>query len=191
MPILPADSKLAELMLFVSDRSADDERFGATKLNKILFYADFAAYLFLGAPITGQEYQRLGNGPAPRRLVPVRDLLVANQELAIQRVQYYGRPQERTIALRSARLAEFTADEIALVTKIIEENWTRNARQISLKSHKFHGWEDAQDGEGIPYEVALLAKRKPSKFDKAKLRASAALAAEVIAGKVEVVPLDA
>ena len=32
-----------------------DERFGAVKLNKILYFADFEAYRRLGEPITGGD----------------------------------------------------------------------------------------------------------------------------------------
>jgi hypothetical protein len=40
----PDDEKLRELILYVSTLSKDDDNFGATKLNKLLFYADFLAY---------------------------------------------------------------------------------------------------------------------------------------------------
>jgi len=66
------EEKLAELILYVCHKSEADERFGATKLNKILFYSDFAAYRQLGQPITGADYQNLEEGPAPRKLPPIR-----------------------------------------------------------------------------------------------------------------------
>ena len=70
------DEKLAELMLYISMKSESDETFGATKLNKLLFYADFIAYLKLKKPITGAEYQCIERGPAPRSLLPIRRKLV-------------------------------------------------------------------------------------------------------------------
>src|SRR5204863_5344149 len=84
MTIRPKDRKLAELILFISERSEGDPRFGAGKLNKLLFYSDFGSYRLLGKSITGQQYQKLSNGPAPRRLAAVRDALVARHELAIR-----------------------------------------------------------------------------------------------------------
>src|SRR6266487_3415423 len=49
-----ADEKLRELILHICIRSEDDEAFGAVKLNKLLFFSDFHAFLRLGKPITGQ-----------------------------------------------------------------------------------------------------------------------------------------
>jgi len=191
MPVSIADAKLSELILFISERSEGDERFGAVKLNKILFYADFAAYLIIGKSITGQEYQRLDNGPAPRRLLLVRNKLVAAGHLAIRKIEYFNQTQDRPFALREADLSAFTAEQIGLVTQIIDENWKQNATQISLRSHEFHGWEDAESGETIPYEIALLSKREPSTNERKRLSHDAKIAAEALSRRVKVVPLDA
>src|SRR5438105_2954355 len=145
MTIRSKDRKLAELILFISERSEGDARFGAGKLNKLLFYSDFAAYLILQKSITGQEYEKLPNGPSPRRLIPIRHTLIARHDLAIRKSESSNRKQDRTFALRSARLAEFTADEIALVTKIIHENWEHDATHKGYFSQDSAHWEDAQD----------------------------------------------
>jgi hypothetical protein len=38
------DEKLSELILLISEWSQSDPRFGAIKLNKLLFHCDFSAY---------------------------------------------------------------------------------------------------------------------------------------------------
>lgn len=55
-----------------------DQSGGATKLNKVLFFADFAHVRRTGAPITGAVYQKLEHGPAARCLRPVRYQLIEN-----------------------------------------------------------------------------------------------------------------
>ena len=70
------EHKFTELVLHVAARLQDDHSGGATKLNKVLFFADFAHVRRTGAPITGAAYQKLDHGPAVRRLRPVRDRLV-------------------------------------------------------------------------------------------------------------------
>jgi len=50
------DKRLRELILLIATRSEGDEPFGAVKLNKLLFYADFFAYVKFGESITGQEW---------------------------------------------------------------------------------------------------------------------------------------
>ena len=59
------EEKFGNLILYVAERSEHDDRFGAVKLNKIMYYADFTAYWKLGRPITGATYQRLDEGPLP------------------------------------------------------------------------------------------------------------------------------
>lgn len=189
--IRPQDRKLAELILFISERSEGDVRFGAVKLNKLLFYSDFLAYLHHGSSVTGQEYQKLHNGPAPRRLMPVRNALIAAGLLAVREAEYHSRNQDRTFALREADLTGFTAEEIALVTDIIAANWDRNAAEISHLSHQFHGWEDVGIGETIPYEIALLSNRPPTDRDLRRCRAASSRAAAALSGRGDLVRADA
>jgi hypothetical protein len=85
------EAKLAELILCVSERLADEPAAGSTKLNKLLFFAEFSHVRQHRQPITGAEYQRLPNGPAPRRLLPVRDRLVANGDAVLREEVFLGR----------------------------------------------------------------------------------------------------
>lgn len=158
----PDDRKFQELILFICQRSDGDPRFGATKLNKHLFFADFLAYRVLGKPITNQPYFRLGNGPAPRHLLPVMEELKGQGAVAQAAHDYFGYKQTRTYALRDPDVSLFSAEEIALVTELLEEFWDNNATQMSAMSHNFIGWEVAADQEDIPYEVALMSRREPT-----------------------------
>jgi len=55
------DTKLKELILLLARESEGDPHFGATKLNKELFYTDFLAYLNFGQAVT-----EIQNGCYPR-----------------------------------------------------------------------------------------------------------------------------
>jgi Protein of unknown function (DUF4065) len=159
------DEKLRELVLFISDRCQGDETFGATKLNKLLFYADFLAYLNFAKSITGQAYFRLPKGPAPRRMIHVRDQMVEDGDLRVEEHEYFGFPQHRPIALRKADLCSFSAGEINMVEKVIEMHRGKTASEISEESHGFIGWKLANEKEDIPYPVALVGHRKLSGQD--------------------------
>ncbi len=161
----PDDEKLRELILYICSRSEGDERFGATKLNKLLWLADFTAYLRFGQAITWQEYQALEHGPAPRSLLPMMDQMERDREIATRTEPYYDRPQKRTLALREPDLSKFTAQEIELVTSLIREWWGKNATEISEASHGFMGWKLAERGETIPYESALVTRRELTKHE--------------------------
>lgn len=158
----PNDAKFRELVLHVCRQSEGDAPFGAVKLNKILFYSDFVAYVQFGHAITWQPYQRLENGPAPKRLLPIVKKMEEHGEIATREVPYYGRTQRQYWALREPDLSQFTGDEIALVDRIIRECWGKHARAMSDMSHEFRGWQQAKDGEIIPYEVALARFEQPT-----------------------------
>jgi hypothetical protein len=163
----PDDAKLRELVLLVSTLCEGDEPFGKVKLNKLLWFADFTAYLIFGQSITGHEYQRLPAGPAPRRLLAVIPALAAkarrrDPDVAVRVNDYHGREQYRPFALRPPDLSRFSAEEIKLVEEIVEEYKGKNARQMSELSHRFLGWQIMADGETIPYSTALVGWRKPT-----------------------------
>src|SRR3954469_19633300 len=77
--------KFKELMLYFSQRGLDDGLvIGSTKLNKLLFFADFRAFSEIGQPITGARYQKLEWGPAARELLPIRDELLKDGEAELR-----------------------------------------------------------------------------------------------------------
>lgn len=158
IPKKESDAKLRELILYVADRSQNDPDFGMTKLNKILFNIDFTAYGRTGRPVTGAEYQALANGPCARRLKPLLGSLLKDKAAGIKRVPR-GFTQQRVVALREPDLSHFTSDEIALVHEIIDGFRGLTATKISTLSHHFPGWQDAEDGETIPYHSVFRSTR--------------------------------
>lgn len=161
----PSNRRLRELVLHVSSRCEGDPAFGATKLNKILFFADFTAYLRLGKSITGHPYQALKQGPAPKRLLPLLNSMKNQDEIATKRVPYQGFEQRRTVALREADLSPFTPAEVAIVDEVIQRLWGLSATEVSARTHRFIGWEVAREGETIPYGTALIATRDLNKAE--------------------------
>lgn len=150
--------RFRELVLYISQKCANDPRFGATKLNKILYFSDFVCYAHYGQPLTGVEYQRLPNGPAPRRLLPIREEMQQEGSLGIQEVPLRnGRMQVRTVNLRQPNLDIFSAKEIALVDSVIEALSNETAQGVSDLSHNMVGWKVARDQENIPYTTVFLS----------------------------------
>jgi hypothetical protein len=150
--------KLRELMLYVARKSEADPRFGAIKLNKILFYSDFLAYLRLGRPITGADYQKLELGPAPRRLLPLQKEMESKDSVLVERV-FCGRKQKRLMAIREPDLSAFSGDEIALVDEILEICKGANATDLSEATHGLTAWKAFQLGESIPYTTVFIDDR--------------------------------
>jgi len=162
----PNDEKLRELILLISELSQSDPKFGAIKLNKLLFHADFSAYLTYGEPITGQKYFKLPQGPAPRRLKSVTESMKKSGDFAWQEISYFGHTQKKPIALRPADPAKFSGPEINLVHQTVEKFWTMSATEISEQSHLFLGWKAARSEETIPYSTALISGRGPTDHER-------------------------
>lgn len=149
--------KFRELVLHIAKKSVDDPWFGAVKLNKILYYADFIAYRKLGHSITGATYRKLNEGPAPREMLAIRKLMLDVNEIEIEHRQYFSGIQQRIIPLRDPNKKILSLEERSIVNETISELWSMNARQVSDYSHMEIGWKAARSGEEIPYETAWLS----------------------------------
>lgn len=154
------DRKLGELILYIAERSECDLAFGAIKLNKILFYSDFTMYWRRRESITGQEYMKLENGPAPRRLLAVQQRLIEKGRAALKTTSYFGHSQKRMVALAEPDLSVFVAEEIAQVDRILDALSDLNGRQASELSHRFVGWKAAAEKETIPYSTVFISDRE-------------------------------
>jgi hypothetical protein len=151
------EGKFKELLLYIARKSEGDLGFGAVKLNKVLYYADFAAYRLLGAPITGPEYQNLEEGPAPRGMLPMSRELVEAGRAKIETRPYYNRTQQRLVAYDDPNLDLFTTKEIEIVDNVIADLLSLDAQGCSDRSHLEFGYMATRRGETIPYSTAWIS----------------------------------
>src|SRR3972149_5377412 len=129
----PNDSKLRELVVLIATLSEGDKPFGKVKLNKLLFFSDFTAYRYFGKSITGHEYQKLPQGPAPRRLIKVVPSLAtppkSDPDIIVRTQDYYGRDVQRPLALRSPDTSVFTFAELQLVSNLVKKWLGKSAKE--------------------------------------------------------------
>jgi Protein of unknown function (DUF4065) len=146
--------KLRELILFVAQRCAEDD-VGDIFLNKVLFFSDAFALQHLGQPITGSRYQKQPLGPTSLPLLPLRNEMIANEEVEVET------SGKRTVtrALRDPDMSKFSKDEIELVEHVIELFRGYSATVVSNASHDLSpGWNLVELGEDIPLESQLLSR---------------------------------
>lgn len=174
--------KLKELIVYVAAKAQDDLAFGAIKLNKILYYADFAAYRQLGAPITGAAYFKLREGPAPRQLLTARNELIDEGRLQVEERRYFTYLQKRLAPSPGcAPDPEFLRpEEQELVDEVIKFFWGKSAREVSDYSHREPGWILAEDRADIPYESAWLSS---DPIDQETEEAAQKIGADLLAGR--------
>lgn len=166
--------RLKELIVYISQKCADDSAFGKTKLNKILFLADFNYYIKNRKSISGQDYIHLDFGPVPEEMnFTLKEMNKRDIALAIQDSGPFK--QERVVALREADLSGFQPEMIAFLDEIINEVCYKHrirATWLSEFTHDFLGWLATSKGEIIPYQTAFLKTKKRQMVNESeKLRA--------------------
>lgn len=161
-----ADARLREIILHIAERSEGDRLFGSTKLNKILYWADFQFYGQHLRTITGQEYMRIQFGPVPRRMKLVLKSMQSEEILAVAERTVFGHTQKRPVALRPADLSAFTSEEIAHIDAIIDFLRPLSGTDLSQLSHDAV-WASFGDRETIPPDTVFFRRRPLSKKERA------------------------
>ena len=155
--------KLSAAIVYLAQRSLHDDHFGETKLVKLMYYADCAAYQRTGEPITGATYIRMDHGPYPDGWrAAIRDL----EERGIVRVQ--EEVFETTGAVRKRWLPNENADPIALTEndcRFLDEQvhrfWEYTGGQIEAYSHDDLAWHATATRQMMPYELSGIRRPGP------------------------------
>jgi hypothetical protein len=158
-PIYDED-KFAELVLYVAKKLEGDPFGGAQKLNKALAFSEFTHYRMHGRPITGAAYFKLKRGPAPRRLLPVRDRLIGAGRAELRSEWVIGYRQDRLVALDDPNLEKFSDEELDIVDQVLKALDGKTGQEVSDLSHDDMGWIVVDLEETIPYEMAFLASAR-------------------------------
>jgi hypothetical protein len=164
-PVFDAE-KFKELMLYAAAKSVEDETFGATKLNKILFFSDFLHFGLAGSSITGATYKRKPNGPVATQLPAMaREIEQAHYGHFVER-PYFNLKQRRLVADRSADTRVFLDEERDLIDDVIRNLEGSSAADVSNLSHiRSRAWQVAEEGEVIPYTAVFLSARGATPSD--------------------------
>ena len=152
--------KFAEMVLYVAERLQDDHAGGATKLNKVLFFAEFTHLRRHHQVISGCDFQKLLHGPAPRQLLPIRRKLIDSGAAELVDEDFPGWPKHRLVPSRAANVDLFTHDERQTLEDVLTQLEGMTGTQVSELSHQEPGWRLAEIGETIPFSTAFLDFRQ-------------------------------
>lgn len=150
--------KLIEAVVFISHHSEDDPNFGMTKLVKLLYYADCAAFVQTGETITGAVYVHFPHGPYPQDWHEVRRRMAESGDVSV----VYERPGEdfsrySIEAKRKPNLELLSSADCAILRSQLERFRTFNARGIERQVRGEIGWLATEDGETMPMELAYIS----------------------------------
>jgi hypothetical protein len=158
--------KFRELVLYIARKAEDDPDFGRTKLAKVLFYSDFAAYAEEGTSLTGATYKALEFGPFPPELPTVEEQLASEKRATVERfepgIEHVEYEPWRIVPLDDPDLSLFEPWELVFVDQWIEKIAGASAKAISILSHDHPGWILAEKNrDAIPYETAFIGTKRP------------------------------
>lgn len=171
-------SKFKELVVYFAQESerAGDEGFDMVKLNKLLYRADFQAFLLLGRSITGATYEKQEWGPVARHLLIVLDELAAEGRVYwqfIPRGPYTRKvPTAQKDDFSQPDLTKFSSDERKMMEAALRDLAEHGGKSASNWSHKQSaGWNLArEDGDAIEYETEFISTDPIPKEDLERAR---------------------
>ena len=150
--------KLKALVHYVCSKCPDKSLLGATKLNKILWYADAISLQTRGVSITKETYIKRQFGPVPKHILQVIDKLQAEDAIAVKNTPFHTYEKREYVSLKSPDISMFTPEEISLIDDVIQEIcFNHTASSVSLASHD-RIWELADIGDELPLETVFASE---------------------------------
>ena len=153
--------RLKRLMLYIAWKEATDPRFGETKFNKLLFFANAFCLGDNGKPLTHFKFQRNTRGPTLRVFERLRDELV-NEGRAFVQVTGFSNQQFRLVPKNKPQISDFTSEEIAIIDAVIDRFSDDTGTGVSEFSHKYPAWKVLKNGDDINPESVFVIYRNLS-----------------------------
>lgn len=154
----PDFTKIAGIIAFF--QASEKIALFKTKLNKLLFYADFNAYRLTGFSMTGLEYRAIQHGPVPSHFQKMYVSLSEQGQISIEE-QYFGNGVygEEIKAIIPFNRNLFTADEMEILNFVAKRYGPLPTDEIVNLSHKETGWRcSAEQKALINYQYAFELK---------------------------------
>jgi len=136
---------------------ARPDRLGATKLNKVLWFADLASYRRTGRTITGQRsYEKRQFGPVPNGIVRALRRLETEGSIVTRLVSTPKGQRREFIWLAQPEVSAFTAEEIDILNQAIA--WVCDRHSAVSISDLTHDalWEEIDLGDQIAIGAASV-----------------------------------
>ena len=126
-----------------------------TKLNKLLFYADFKHYKEYAVSITGARYVHLPYGPVPDNYDFYFAELIKDRALEMDEEVFGAYTGFKCIARQAPDLDLFEPTEREVLFFVAEKFRSFGSADIMKFSHEEAAYASTEDGEPISYRYAL------------------------------------
>ncbi len=144
-------SKMREMMVFF----ATLPDMYATKLNKLLFYADFGHFRDFGVSISGSPYLAMQFGPVPQHYPWIEEDLMEGGDFSAEEIFFRNGDSHITLcAAREPDLSVFSTEEIETLKRIERVLGHKTSKRLSELSHEERAWAETPKRSMIPYDLA-------------------------------------
>lgn len=150
---------LEKMAAMISHIAAATSDLYKTKLNKLLFYADFINYNSYGHSISGSRYIHLPYGPVPDAYEDTLDTL---NHYGVIDVMKQNSADLIRVGDNSAKQF-LTAEETATLDWVLAKYGSMSASQLTEISHREKAYKNTKTGEEIAYEYAKFFENLPEK----------------------------
>ncbi|MEO7174446.1 MAG: type II toxin-antitoxin system antitoxin SocA domain-containing protein [Saprospiraceae bacterium] len=151
----PNFEKFTEMVVYFSEQNAPFK----TKMNKLLFYADFLMFKQSCFSISGIRYQAIDMGPVPNNFQSIFEYLAKNGEidiLATEIPQGYTGEQFKAKQDRPFKSYLFSETELEVMKKVSLVFQSSNSIDIIELSHLEEAWKkNEKNKSAISYEYAF------------------------------------
>ena len=132
-----------------------------TKINKLLFYADFLHFKQYTVSITGARYAHATFGPVPDRYETLLAALIENGSLASEEFTCSEEiTGEKLAAMKNPDFTLFSDSEIKILATVREKFRGFTSRRIMEYSHDEAGYKETVPGQFISYRYAEKINKK-------------------------------
>jgi len=151
----PNFEKFTEMIVFFSEKIEPFK----TKMNKLLFYADFLMFKQSCFSISGVRYRAIEMGPVPNNFQSIFEYLENNNFIDIQYTQFpqgYTGEQFKARKEKPFNQALFSEMEIAVLNKVAEVFKESSTNNIIETSHLEEAWKmNIKEKNVISYKYAF------------------------------------
>ena len=151
----PNFEKFTEMVVYFSDKLSPFK----TKMNKLLFYADFLMFKQSCFSISGVRYKAIDMGPVPNNFQSIFEYLANNDEIDIYTTEFpngYTGEQFKAKKDRKFNADLFTENELNTLEKVATVFKETSTNDIIKLSHFEEAWKNNEkEKKVISYEYAF------------------------------------
>lgn len=134
---IPSFDKFANMVIYFLENAPYK-----TRLNKLLFYADFGYYKYFGKSISGLTYAAIPKGPVPNDYELKFSILFKEDILNTELTLINENEVEKLCATKNFNSELFNKDEISSMEEVLNHFRYKKTGEIIEISHEEQGWKD-------------------------------------------------